>query len=339
MFKAYHIKWGILISLAFSIAGFLQGSKPFEFDPLPVLGGYIIFSLCNVFGCWFIHHYFILHSFNKIGNITKGIISNIIAICIILFLDYLLRLFNAMPSLDIPRGFYGTNNPQDAVFRLVASSFISMFIYFIIYNIQINITLQKSKLENELLKQAQLRAQLLSLQQQVSPHFLFNSLSTLKTITPDQETKIYVIQLANVYRYLLSFNEHHLASVKDEIAFMKSYLYILQERFEHALQVSINVPDEFLSYYIPPLSLQLLIENAIKHNVISPEQPLHIRIYTDQTPAITIENSYQPKLSVEESTGKGLQNIKDRYHLLGRKEIEVLNNNNLFKVTLPLLQS
>ncbi|WP_159440729.1 sensor histidine kinase [Mucilaginibacter sp. OK098] len=240
-----------------------------------------------------------------------------------------------MPLLSNTSGF-GTIH--DVFINLTASSFISVLIYFIIYNIQINITLQKSKLENELLKQAQLRAQLLSLQQQVSPHFLFNSLSTLKTIAPDHETKTYVVQLANVYRYLLNFNEHHLASVKDEIAFMKSYLYILQERFEQALQISIDVPDGFLSFYIPPLSLQLLIENAIKHNIVSPEQPLFIRIYTDQTPALTIENSYQPKLSVEESTGKGLQNIKDRYQLLAGKQINVYKNDELFKVTLPLMQ-
>lgn len=336
MFKTYHIKWGILLFIAFAIIGFLQKSDHFGFDQLPVLGKDMLFSFFNVFGCWFIHHYFILHSSKNLGNVPKGIISNIIAVCIILFLDYLLTMLNIMPAQSHATGF---NNSRDAFFNLTASSFISVFIYIIINNIQINITLQRSRLENEQLKQAQLRAQLLSLQRQVSPHFLFNSLSTLKTIAPDQGTKTYVIQLANVYRYLLSFNEHHLASVKDEIAFMKSYLYILQERFEQALEISIDVSDEFLSYNIPPLSLQLLIENAIKHNVVSPEQPLCIRIYTDQTPAIIIENGYQPKLSVEESTGKGLQNIKDRYHLLGGKEIRVLKNDNLFKVTLPLLQS
>ena len=188
-----------------------------------------------------------------------------------------------------------------------------------------------------MLKQAQLRAQLLSLQQQVSPHFLFNSLSTLKTIAKDQETKTYVLQLANVYRYLLNFNEHHLASVKDELAFMRSFLYILQERFEDALKISIHVPDEFLSYQIPTLSLQLLIENAVKHNIVSPEQPLYIRIYTDDSPSLTVENSFQPKLFVEETTGKGLQNIKERYQLLTGKQVEVSIDNGLFVVILPLL--
>jgi len=335
MFKVYQIKWGIFLSFVFTVIGFLPRLGQFEFGQLVLVKNYFLFSILNVFTCWFIHHYFILHSFKHIGNITKGIISNIITISILLFVDYVLIVFWNRPLLvDAPR----FNNIQDILLSLVRFAFLSVFIYIIIYNIQINISLQKSKLENELLKQAQLRAQLLSLQQQVSPHFLFNSLSTLKTIAPDHETKNYVVQLANVYRYLLNFNEHHLASVKDEIAFMKSYLYILQERFEQALQISIDVPDGFLSYYIPPLSLQLLIENAIKHNIVSPEQPLLIRIYTDQTPALTIENSYQPKLSVEESTGKGLQNIKDRYQLLAGKQIEVCKNDKLFKVILPMMQ-
>lgn len=336
MLKTYHIKWGILLSLTFAVMGFLRQSKHFGFNELDLFGGYIIFSFSDVMSCWFIHHYFIIHSFKNLSKITKGVISNIIAIGIVLSLDYLLIAVNTKPLLPDSPEF---NNSQDILINLVTTSFLSVFTYFIIYNIQIDIKFQNSRLENELLKQAQLRAQLLSLQQQISPHFLFNSLSTLKTIAPDQETKTYVIQMANVYRYLLSFNEHHLASVKDEIAFTKSYLYILQERFEHALQISIHVPEEYLIHSIPPLSLQLLIENAIKHNVISPEQPLNIRIYTDQTPALIIENSYQPKLSVEESTGKGLQNIKDRYHLLGGKQIEVCKNDNLFKVILPLLPS
>ncbi|MDP9077854.1 MAG: histidine kinase [Bacteroidota bacterium] len=335
MFKVYQIKWGIFLCFAFAVLGFLQRVGDLEFGPLALVKNYLFFSFLNVFTCWFIHHYFILHAFKHIGNITKGIISNILAICIVLFFDYLVILFTGHPLLNDARKF---DSIQNIMINFTRTAFVSVFIYIIIYNIQINITLQKSKLENELLKQAQLKAQLLSLQQQVSPHFLFNSLSTLKTIASDQETKTYVIQLANVYRYLLNFNEHHLASLKDEIAFMKSYLYILQERFEQALQISIDVPGGFLSYYIPPLSLQLLIENAIKHNIISPEQPLQIRIYTDQTPALTIENSYQPKQSVEESTGKGLQNIKDRYLLLADKQIEVCKTDNLFKVILPLLQ-
>jgi LytS/YehU family sensor histidine kinase len=219
--------------------------------------------------------------------------------------------------------------------------------------------LQNSKLENEYLKQDQLKAQLFSLQQQLSPHFLFNSLSTLKTIAPDNATKTYVMQLANVYRYLLTFHDHQQITVREELAFTQSYLYILQERFEEALQVSIQIGDNFLDYYMPPLTLQILVENAFKHNIVSADQPLHLRIYTNGStiPAndsgipvndsgmvandaarLTVENSYQPKLSVEGSNGKGLQNINDRYQLLAGRQITICQSESLFIVTLPLLE-
>ncbi|MGY0034857.1 sensor histidine kinase [Pedobacter sp. NJ-S-72] len=247
-------------------------------NQVEAFAGGMLRSFGNISICWFIHNYFILYFAEKKYILTKGIISNVLVISVFIALDYLSIKYHTRLSIaDSPN--YG-NNQNLLLVNLIKDSFVSIFTYIIIYNVQINIQLQKSKLENEMLKQAQLRAQLLSLQQQVSPHFLFNSLSTLKTIAKDQETKTYVLQLANVYRYLLNFNEHHLASVKDELAFMRSYLYILKERFEDALKISIHVPDEFLSYQIPTLSLQLLIENAVKHNIVSPEQPLHIRIYT-----------------------------------------------------------
>ncbi|MBB6271669.1 sensor histidine kinase YesM [Pedobacter cryoconitis] len=334
MFRTYQIKWGIFLSITFAAIGFLQKFEHIENHQIRILIENVLRSFGNISICWFIHNYFILHFAKKKNNITKGIISNIIVICILLGLDYLSIEFRSRLSMTDSPNY---NNVQDFLINLTKISFISVFIYIVIYNIQINIILQKSKLENEILKQAQLRAQLLSLQQQVSPHFLFNSLSTLKTIAKDQETKTYVIQLSNVYRYLLNFNEHHLASVRNELAFMKSYLYILQERFEEALEISIHVPDEFLHYRIPTLSLQLLIENAVKHNVVSPEKPLRIRIYTNDHPSLIVENSFQPKLSVEESTGKGLQNIKERYQLLADQQVGVCEYNDIFVVTLPLL--
>jgi LytS/YehU family sensor histidine kinase len=231
-------------------------------------------------------------------------------------------------------------------FVVFRSAVVSAFTYFVVYYQQVNLQLQKSRLENEYLKQDQLKAQLFSLQQQLSPHFLFNSLSTLKTIAPDAETKTYVMQLANVYRYLLSFHDSQLITVRDELAFTRSYLYILQERYEDALGVSIEISDEYLDYFLPPVTLQILIENALKHNVVSMEQPLRLRIYTGvcggddagSGATLTIENSYQPRLSVEESVGTGLQNINDRYRLLAGKGISVRQEGSLFTVILPLMR-
>jgi len=191
--------------------------------------------------------------------------------------------------------------------------------------------------QNAELRMQSLKAQLYALQQQVSPHFLFNSLSTLKTMVPEQATKTYIIQLANVYRYLLTFHESLKITLKEEMAFMSSYLYILQERFEDALQIEIDIQAGSLLSYIPPISLQILVENAVKHNVVSFEQPLKIRIYTDAGDHLVVENTYQPRLSVEESVGKGLRNVNERYHLLAGQQITVNRDESRFTVILPLL--
>ena len=241
MFRVYQIKWGIFIAITFAVIGFLQNYERYRDHQVEAFAGGMLRSFGNISICWFIHNYFILYFTEKKYILTKGIISNVLVISVFVTLDYLSIKYHIRLSIaDSPN--YGSDQNLLLV-NLIKDSFVSIFTYIIIYNIQINIQLQKSKLENEMLKHTQLRAQLLSLQQQVSPHFLFNSLSTLKTIAKDRETKTYVLQLANVYRYLLNFNEHHLASVKDELAFMRSYLYILKERFEDALKISIHVPD------------------------------------------------------------------------------------------------
>jgi LytS/YehU family sensor histidine kinase len=113
----------------------------------------------------------------------------------------------------------------------------------------------------------------------------------------------------------------------------------MNQRFEEGLRVTININDDHLSCLIPPLSIQLLVENAIKHNMISPDQPLHISIATDDSPALIVKNNFQPKKRPEESTGTGLKNITERYNLLVHQSIQVLNDQSTFTVILPLLKS
>jgi two-component system LytT family sensor kinase len=338
MFKNSEIKWGnfFILYLVFTIIGLLPKLDHIRFIQFDEIVGYLFYMLCTVFSCWFVHYYFVRHDFRVLGNKRKGFVSNVLGTAAALLVDFIFSRFVTKPTLIDVLGFSTT---QFTLINLSRAFFVSVLIFIIVYNVHINNTLQKSILENGLLKQAQLRAQILSLQQQISPHFLFNSLSTLKTMAKETPTKTYVIQLANAYRYLLNFSEHHLASLKDELAFMKSYLHILKERYEDGLQVSIEVPAGFLAYQIPPLSLQLLVENAIKHNVISPARPLCIKIHASEPQSIVVENNYQARLSVEESTGKGLQNIKDRYRLLANQSIEIYQDETIFKVTLPLLLS
>jgi LytS/YehU family sensor histidine kinase len=247
--------------------------------------------------------------------------------------EYVQQLFyNSLSSIDILPG-------RRPFYLTLRGFFIGGLQFFMVYYIAAIKEAEQSKIENEQLKKENLQARLNLLKQQISPHFLFNSLSTLKTIAPDTNTRQYIMQLSNVYRYLLNYNDNNMATLHDELAFTNSYLYILKERYEDALQLHIQVPDALLHLHIPPLSLQILVENAIKHNIISPTEPLHIYIHSDGHDTLTVENNVQPKLSTEKNTGKGLQNINDRYHLLSGKQIDITHTPSKFIVKLPLLLS
>ncbi|OJV13973.1 MAG: hypothetical protein BGO21_20395 [Dyadobacter sp. 50-39] len=229
--------------------------------------------------------------------------------------------------------------PQDR--KLMMMAFRGLMVggleYFVSFYLQLVTDSQNSRIENQRLKQENLEARLSLLKQQVNPHFLFNSLSTLRTIAADAPTKQYVMQLANVYRYLLGNEQEHLTSLERELEFARSYIYILQERFERALCVAIEIPETSLSHRIPPYCLQILVENAVKHNIVSVEAPLSIRIYIESE-MLCVENNVLPRMSVEESTGKGLNNIKERYQLLSNQEIEIISTSACFVVKLPLLK-
>ncbi len=194
-------------------------------------------------------------------------------------------------------------------------------------------------LDAERLKKENTQAQLDSLRNQVNPHFLFNSLNTLISIIPDcPETAIdFTQKLSNVYRYLLNVRDKELVDLKTELDFIQSYIFLLNVRFGENLKVEIEINNEFLFMYIPPVSLQMLIENAIKHNVVSKEKPLQIRIYSENG-YLMVKNNIQPKQQKEESTGIGLENIRKRYAILSDKNMEIVHSASYFTVALPLLK-
>ncbi|RZL19596.1 MAG: sensor histidine kinase, partial [Pedobacter sp.] len=231
----------------------------------------------------------------------------------------------------------GYSSTREMLIHLGGNTFLSLVCYTIFANRYTSAILKITRKEKGLLEQEHLRAQLISLQQQISPHFLFNSLSTLKTLVTDPSAKDYIVHLAGVYRYVLSFNDQYLTKLEDELKFINSYLHILKERFGDMLSVDINVQHDHRNLYLPSLSLQLLIENAIKHNVCSAERPLYISITTTDAPALVVENNFQPKLSTIQRPGMGLKNIIERYKLLVDKSVDVVNDNKKFTVTIPLL--
>ncbi|WP_435354324.1 sensor histidine kinase [Emticicia sp. SJ17W-69] len=191
-------------------------------------------------------------------------------------------------------------------------------------------------LENEHLKSENLLVQLSSLKNQLNPHFLFNSLNTLSWLINEDKGKSqrYLQKLSQVLRYSLSMQEHSLVPLKEELTLIDSYIFLLQMRFGENLKVVKNI--ENIPLQIPPLSLQLLIENAIKHNIISTESPLHIWIESNESDkTITVRNTINLKQN-SGGTGIGLVNLNERFKILANREIEI-EQNEAFIVILPLI--
>lgn len=332
--KRYQIRWCLIL-----ITVLLGGTLLPRLSDITLLQfvANLVLGFCYFFVCWLIQAYFRVSYNGKLTARGRAVVSILLSILFCLGLNYLEELY--IPKEILKPEIAGTFTFNDFLKRLVASFFASMINFIVLNTVFTNNLLQETQLENERLKQADLRAILNSLQQQISPHFLFNSLSTLKNIATDAETKKFVIQLSHVYRYLLSLNDHHLTTVKQEIKFIESYIYILRERFDDALHVIIQVPDRYFDYQIPPLSLQLLIENAIKHNAFSEDMPLYIKVYIDDRERLTVSNNLQPKKHPEISTKLGLQNINDRCKLLLDKCIDVVITDDSFTVNLPIVKN
>lgn len=199
---------------------------------------------------------------------------------------------------------------------------------------------RKSVYEVDVLRQENLRSQLETLKNQVNPHFLFNSLNTLASVI-DEDTQIakeFVLKLSQVYRYILQSNEKDIVTIEDELIFIRSYNYLLQIRYGENLKFKIDISKKYFTFCIPPFVLQMLVENAIKHNVISTIKPLYVNIEIEDD-FLLVRNNFQPKTVHVDSNNIGLKNISDRYKLLAHKEIEIIQNDYFFEVRLPLFEA
>lgn len=198
---------------------------------------------------------------------------------------------------------------------------------------------KESLLQIEHYKTENMRAQLLNLKNQINPHFLFNNMSVLSSLVyKDQDKAVdFINQLSKVYRYLLENHNNELVDLKKELEFVDAYIFLLQIRFDKNIQFEINIPEDRHSLLLPPMSLQMLIENAIKHNVVSEESPLSITLSVEGN-KLVVCNSIHLRTVVEESTKTGLKNIKDRYRFFSSEEPEILETKQSFCVKLPLLK-
>ena len=260
-----------------------------------------------------------------------------------LFLEIFLTLLTActlVTIFNVILYFVGLNK------TLLPSIFTGLIIAMILNFVLVAITegifffqqWKQSAVEAEQFKKESIKAQFETLKNQVNPHFLFNSLNTLSgLIDMDKEvSKGFVDNLSQVYRYVLQNKDEELVTLKTEYNFIQAFIQLLKKRHGDRIAFEFDIQKEDLNQNIPPMSLQLLVENAVKHNIASRKKPLKIKISSNGKNLI-VQNNLQKK-KVLNSTGIGLQNIRNRYKFLTDEEIEVVENENIFKVKIPLIE-
>ncbi|AXE17174.1 histidine kinase [Runella rosea] len=197
---------------------------------------------------------------------------------------------------------------------------------------------QQNVKKTESLARENVQSQLEALKNQLDPHFLFNSMNTLAALIDDENAPAqkYLDQLSDVYRYVLVSRERSTVTLEEEMAFLDAYIYLNKTRFRENLMVEAQVDEAAYQKQVAPLSLQMLLENAIKHNIISKENPLTIKILQEND-YLSIANNLQEKKTFEKSTKVGLQNIINRYRLLTDQQVEIHKSEWNFTVRIPLL--
>ena len=268
-------------------------------------------------------------------RIWAGIVTTVLyTVPVVLLIDYV--NFIVISGHNIDRFFSGRYLWQH-VFYIILSFGVSAFIHARGFMIQWKNSVKQESTKQEIVAKTE-TAKFESLKNQLDPHFLFNSLNVLTSLIGEnpQQAERFTTKLSKVYRYVLEQRNKDLVPIEEELKFAKTYMELLGMRFEEAVQF--NIPDNISNneLKIVPLSLQLLLENAVKHNVVSTSKPLTINIYEEGSYLI-ITNNVNPKEAIGKSTKIGLQNIADRYGLITEKGVKIENNNKTFKVSLPLL--
>ncbi|HAA16748.1 MAG TPA: signal transduction histidine kinase [Cytophagales bacterium] len=246
----------------------------------------------------------------------------------------------AFLSVELTYGLLG--DPYGNVsgnFRLsLAFTFrINLFLNSVNAIVYFNHKYREERLAAEQYRTQTAQARLTVLANQISPHFFFNSLNVLTELIRQQPPKAesFVQKLASVYRYSLRFHQEELVTLQQEMEILQEYLALLEVRFQDSLQSEIAIDPAEKEKMLPPLSMQMLVENVVKHNAATRIKPLSIRVFTDGS-AVVVENTLRPKRAPEASTGIGLNNIRERYEFLG-ETIAVAKTDTHFSVRLPLV--
>lgn len=335
--SAYKVKTGLIISYIISfvycLSGWLQGMMKAFF------WRHIIMTFV-LFGLWLLCGYFTRKTTNlTLKNLfrSRGVLKFYLITELLVLITTYMVLVKEIGIKEFSSSY------EKKVFHviLVNVHFFGFLVSSLMLFLYQALTALKQKetiaVENEKLEKENAKAKFEALKQHLNPHFLFNSLGALKAMVSNNspQAENYIIHLSNVYRYLVTHKSHDTVFLKDETEFIQSYLYLLKIRYEDNMRVTFAVDNKYLYYKLAPLTLQLLLENAVKHNVISQASPLHITIST-QNDTLIVSNTLQPRIATEGSSNFGLYNLSQQYKFLTGKEIDI-NRTTEFSVTIPLI--
>lgn len=257
-----------------------------------------------------------------------SILMNIIAVVLWIQFFKLVNLF-----------IYNTNEYTVAP-KLNSFSYVFVMVMLLVISKAINLNNQSKldAIEKEKLKQQSLQNELTALKNQVNPHFLFNSLNSLSLLVREDQKAAgkFINKLSFLYRYILQGKGQDLVTIKEELKFLESYVYLIKERYRDNFNANINVNEHCFQKKIPTMALQLLVENAVKHNEISNDKPLQVDVF-DTDDMLIVKNKLQKRTGHIESTNTGLINLNTRFKLQMNRAIEILKDDTYFTVKLPLV--
>jgi hypothetical protein len=334
--KKYHLKEGLLLATLLPGIFVFSGPNPNEFAVR-----FILSSTC-ILGFWLID--FSIVDFSGKWNKQLGIDRISLLVRIFIAIICAVGLYLAAGFLE-PSGILLSQvrgdlitSPKAWFYLVLRISLLNSLIILIKYFYDFTEEKGRIQKQNEELKRENAMAMQESLKQQMSPHFLFNSLNTLKSLVKqDQERSLHFLEeLASIYKYMLVHSDKSEVTIREEINFTISYLNLLKIRFGESLGIDVNVPDRFLDSKMPFNTLQTLIENVVKHNILSLRRPLKISIYV-QSDHLIVVNNLQVKKECGYSSNAGLNNINKRYKILFGQVIRIEKSEEQFKVSLPIV--
>ncbi len=262
-----------------------------------------------------------------IGFFASFIVSLLVVFLLRIFEEVIIKRNNFLE-------FFKNEKPSNYVVAIIITFFVTLSLYaFHFYK-----SYQENKVKQQKIIAGTANAKFESLKNQIDPHFLFNSLNVLSSLIEEnpENAQKFTTSLSKIYRYVLEQKDKELVTVNEELAFAKTYMNLIKMRFENS--VSFEIPENYDNpeAKVVPLSLQLLLENAIKHNVVSEQKPLHIKIFV-QNDNLVVQNVLQKKEILNDRKGVGLQNIISRYEILTDREVIINQSENQFSVYLPIL--